>query len=279
MTKAIKVLTLIDVVFLLMLMLSGSVSGVLSDVIYTAAFLVPFAIGFSCSRGLKLEREEERGIAEHPDRFLTLSRERALLFIPTVAPTVTAVFILAALTSLVLTALGFSNTEPPDRSFIEMLIIHALAPAVLEEMLFRYMPMKLLLPYSPRLCVLISALYFALIHANLFQMPYAFAAGIIFMLIDVALESVWPSLILHLVNNLLSVVWMKYCLTSGAMAAFAVILIAAAAVSAVVMSRHVGEYRDCAKRALIKGDRCEFSNAPIALAVLSLYIALMNLFT
>ena len=71
--------------------------------------------------------------------------------------------------------------------------------------------MKLLLPYSKRHTVIYSSLFFALIHCSFSQMPYAFIAGVIFMLVDVAFDSVWPSIILHFVNNSLSIVWMKYC--------------------------------------------------------------------
>ena len=91
-----------------------------------------------------------------------------------------------------------------------MLIIHALLPSFLEEMLFRYLPMKLIAPYSRRLCILLSSAYFALIHFNLFQIPYALLAGLVFITVDLWADSVLPSFILHLLNNVISVLWIKY---------------------------------------------------------------------
>lgn len=278
MSHAIKIVTLIDIMFLILLMLSASFTGVISSIIYTLSFLIPFAIGFAYSKQLKTKREEELGIAEPLDKFFTLKKSDILSLIPLIAPAITIIFFIAALTSLILTALGAVNSQPENVPLIEMLIVHALAPAILEELLFRYIPMKLLFPYSPRYCVLLSALYFALIHANLFQMPYAFAAGIIFMVLNLAFDSVLPSLILHFTNNVLSVICMKYCLDYGSIIAFAVVLLLFALISLIFIVKRRYHYSSCAKKAFSKGDSFTMNNAPIALIVISLYIALMNLF-
>ena len=197
---------------------------------------------------------------------------------PAVAPVIAVIFSLAALTSLLLTAMGFTNTPIEDAGILEMIAVHALAPAILEEMLFRYIPMKLLLPYSKRCCIFMSALYFSLIHANLFQMPYAFAAGLIFIVLDVALESVWPSLILHFTNNLCSVIWMKYCNGMSEAIVFISVLLAASIFSAVFIIKKRGAYKDYLKGAFEGSSSFFLTNAPVALIVLSLYIAIVNLF-
>ena len=51
---------------------------------------------------------------------------------------------------------------------------------------------------------LLSAVMFAFAHRSLFIIPYAFLAGVLFMIIDVASGSIIPSLILHFLNNFLS---------------------------------------------------------------------------
>ena len=82
---------------------------------------------------------------------------------------------------------------------------YGVAPAVFEEMLFRYMPLRALGAHSPKLAIIYSSVLFALAHCNLFQLPYALFAGIVFALVDIAAKSVLPSILLHLINNLLSI--------------------------------------------------------------------------
>ena len=279
MKRALKILSLIDVIFLLALMLSGSLDGIVSNVVYYLAFLIPVAIGFYYSRELKLEREEERGLAEEVDKYFHLGKRGAIDLIPLIAPAVLCVFALAALTSMLLSALGFSNPQPESLGIVTMLVAHALCPAVLEELAFRYIPMKLLAPYSKRWCVIFSSLFFALIHANLFQMPYAFLAGVIFMTINLALDSVWPSLILHFLNNAASVVWMKYCAENNAKLIFIFALLLLAVISAAFIILRRERYKEYVRSSFEKG-RTEFDlRSLVSLVVISMYIALMSLFS
>ena len=70
--------------------------------------------------------------------------------------------------------------------------------------------MKLLAIENVRVCVLISAILFALSHHSLFSVFYAFVAGVSFMLIDIISDSVIPSFIIHFLNNALSVLLTFY---------------------------------------------------------------------
>ena len=278
MKKALKIVSFIDVIFLLVLMLAGSLSGALSGVVYYLAFLVPVVIGFYYSRELKVEREEERGFAEAVDKYFHLEKQSIMDLLPLISPAVLLIFVLAALTSLLLTALGFSNPQPENTGILAMFVVHALCPAVFEELLFRYIPMKLLAPYSKRWCVIFSSLFFALIHANLFQMPYAFIAGIIFMTINLALDSVWPSIILHFLNNAASVVWMKYCSSGASQLIFISALLLLSAISVVFIFLKRERYKQHACSSFDKGV-AEFDwRAPVSLIVISMYIALASLF-
>jgi membrane protease YdiL (CAAX protease family) len=196
MQKKIDNLSLIYFLFLIILFLSGAFSGVLSTIVYFLAFIVPLVIG------LYLAKDEEN----ETKKYLTLDYEGVRRTLPIIAPAVSVVIILSALTSFVIyLVFGKTNNVDVGDAFIPAIIRHALIPAVLEELLFRYLPMRLLLPHSRRSAVLISAFFFALIHHDLFVIPYAFVAGVIFMVVDIAVDSVIPSMIIHFINNLLSV--------------------------------------------------------------------------
>jgi hypothetical protein len=87
-------------------------------------------------------------------------------------------------------------------SFIGM----ALVPAFCEEFLFRGVILTNLLPYGKTTAVIASAALFALMHQNGGQIFYTFIAGIALGLIYVRTRSIWGGILLHLVNNLLSVI-------------------------------------------------------------------------
>jgi membrane protease YdiL (CAAX protease family) len=256
-----------------MLAASGMFSGFIGEALYYLAFLIPILMGFYSSLGLKKGREQMRGLAEPADSFHTIDRARLVKLLPLVAPAVFAVFLTSMLSSLLLSLFGVTSAPVEDVGIVRMLLIHALVPAVLEEALFRYIPMKLLLPYSRRWCVIYSALVFALIHCSFVQMPYAFVAGIIFMTVDVALGSALPSVILHFVNNAASVVLMKYCSTPVATAVFISVMLLLTLVSLVFVYRRRGEYLSDIRAAFDKGEGFAATYSPLALVVVCFCLA------
>ena len=129
---------------------------------------------------------------------------RVLLSLNLSAPAISAVMLAAYLTTVLMTALGYEASPGVYDNFPLHILTSALLPALLEETLYRYIPMKLLLPENGRMCVILSAVSFSLIHLDLFKMPYALTAGLIFILIDIYAQSVIPSVIIHFMNNLLS---------------------------------------------------------------------------
>ena len=202
MKRAISRVVFTDLVFLLMLTLCGTVENkVISDILYYAAFLIPTGLGLALISRARAEMRED----DKPDAEISfgLRSGELLRLAPLLLPSVTLIFLLSYLTSLGLGAMGFVQDTSIEEPFLLAIVIHALLPALLEEGLFRYIPMKLLLPYSKKWTVILSALFFALIHTNLFQLPYAFAAGVIFLLLDISFGSIIPSVILHFINNLL----------------------------------------------------------------------------
>lgn len=196
MKRKIGYLSIIYTLFLILLLLSGSLVGILSEIVYYLAFAIPFVLALLIDRKEKTEKK----------RYYLLSHEKIKDTLPTVAPTLSVVILLSYLTSVLIYALtGKTNSVDLGGSFVLALIDHALIPAILEEALFRYIPLRLLAPHSRRCAVILSAVFFSLVHHNLFTIPYALAAGVIFMAIDIAADSVIPSFILHFVNNALSV--------------------------------------------------------------------------
>ncbi|MBQ7344114.1 MAG: CPBP family intramembrane metalloprotease [Clostridia bacterium] len=277
MTEAIKVVTFINIIFIILLVISGMFPGTVGEILYYLAFIAPIAIGFYFSMGLQYKREEQKGLAESAEVLLGFSLVRSKKLLPLVFPAVMTVFLSSLVTSLLLSLVGVSAPPVEEKGIVMMLAIHALIPAILEEALFRYIPMKLLLPYSKRWCVIYSALCFALIHCSLYQMPYAFVAGIIFMMVDVAFDSVWPSVILHFVNNAASVIWLKYCSGITGSVIFISTLALLSLISIFFIYRRRESYRALFRGSFDKGESFAVTYAPLALAAITFYLAFLNL--
>lgn len=198
-----KQLTFCYLLFLLMLALVGYLEGVISDFLYYAAFLVPSALALHLSRGRRGDGEEKL--------YLGLKLDGAKLLSVLISPTVFAVWGLSYLTALLIyVTTGATDTVDVGSSFPLAVITTALVPALCEELLFRYLPMRLIAPYSRARAVWLSAVFFAVAHLSPFSLVYALVAGVIFMVADIAAESIWPSVILHFINNFVNLIMIFY---------------------------------------------------------------------
>ena len=92
MQKNINNLSLVYFLFLTMLFLSGTLGGVLSNVIYLLSFILPLVMGLYLVKGEKTE-----GL-----KYLTMDYEGMRRTLPIIAPAVSVVIILSALTSFVI---------------------------------------------------------------------------------------------------------------------------------------------------------------------------------
>ncbi|MCD8147394.1 MAG: CPBP family intramembrane metalloprotease [Clostridiales bacterium] len=118
------------------------------------------------------------------------------------------------LSSLVITALehlsGHTTTNVVD-SFSASLPIWLTAVAfvlvapVMEELLFRRILLRRLLGLGDVSAVVLSALAFALFHANLYQTAYAFVLGLVFGAIVLLTGSIRDTILLHMLINGFSV--------------------------------------------------------------------------
>ena len=84
-------------------------------------------------------------------------------------------------------------------------IATAIVPGVCEEFLFRGMILSNLMPYGKNGAIIVSSLLFGLMHQNPLQMFYATMAGIVLALLYIYTRSIYCSMLVHIVNNGISV--------------------------------------------------------------------------
>ena len=146
-------------------------------------------------------------------------------------------------------------------------------PALLEEGAFRCLPMALFGKEQRCTAIFVSSLSFALIHCNLLQIPYAFAAGVIFMTVNLIFDSVLPSLLLHTANNLISVIILYF----GAPVATVLACGAISAVSLVFVFLMRKDYAIEVKSLFVRKGKIELSYSLLLLVVPTFIMAIINL--
>lgn len=262
MNKKIRILSYGYFALFVMLLVSGMLSGIVSEITYYLAFILPFAV--ICI----LEKRE----GPCTDLF-TLSGEGARITALATFPSVCLVMVISYITSIAIyLAFGQTNSVDLGNSLPIALVKYALLPALLEEMLFRYLPLRMLAPYSKRVAVPVSAFFFALIHSSLFSIPYAFAAGVIFMTVDIMAGSIIPSVLIHFVNNAASVLLIFYP-DSPVMP----VIFALGGISLVLISLRWTEAKEKIKNAFAKGEEFKPSAEMTAFAVITLLVAVLGL--
>lgn len=122
-------------------------------------------------------------------------------------------FFVAQINHILLLPINFSEViaQPvPEtyhaHNFILDIIGNAIVPAICEEFLFRGLILAALLPYGKKIAVFGSAILFGLMHQNPAQILYTVVLGIIFAYMVIDSKSICGGIILHFVNNLVSVI-------------------------------------------------------------------------
>lgn len=87
--------------------------------------------------------------------------------------------------------------------FIDLFIV-AVLPAMCEEFLHRGLVLQGTKHAGYKKAIVISSLLFALLHFNIKQVSYAFVIGLILGLVSVVSKNIWPSIIIHFINNAIS---------------------------------------------------------------------------
>ena len=128
-------------------------------------------------------------------------------------------------------------------SIVFMFITTAVIPAVVEEIMFRGLILNNLIPYGRGCAIVGSALLFGLMHMNPAQFLYATVSGIVIGYIYVATRSLWVCMVIHFVNNGISVVQsLLYYMPNTALAArlsslITLFMVGMGIVSAVILLR------------------------------------------
>ncbi|MBQ3567185.1 MAG: CPBP family intramembrane metalloprotease [Oscillospiraceae bacterium] len=101
------------------------------------------------------------------------------------------------------TSTSLTSYYSPKYAILSMMYACIVSP-VTEELLYRGFVMKCFSRVSQRFGILISAFFFGLSHGNIAQFMLAFAVGIFMGYIDIKHNSVLPSIIVHIVINMVA---------------------------------------------------------------------------
>lgn len=117
-------------------------------------------------------------------------------------------------------------------------VVVGLLGPIMEELLFRGMILRRLLPYGRVFAIVVSAVTFALFHGNFFQMGYAFAVGLALAYITVRTGSMTYAVVMHIWFNTYST-FLGFMLEKNEMAATAgsAVILAAAVGGVIVLLR------------------------------------------
>ena len=183
---------------------AGMAGGVASRLLHYASYLLPLALFllFFAGQGcLAAQRPTVAGL------------RRVLPLLPIF---LAAVMLVSTLTGSIMTALGLpTGGSAAEGGLGRQILQHALVPAVLEELLMRLCVLSLLADRSPARAVPQCALLFALLHASLYQLPYAFVGGLFLSLAALSGGSVLFAVLFHFTNNLLSLLLQRLPLWLG----------------------------------------------------------------
>ncbi len=107
--------------------------------------------------------------------------------------------------------MGFEYSMPSSAlpqgiyGFLLCVIATAVMPALAEEFAFRGILQGMLLPFGEGFSIIVSAVFFGVMHGNFVQIPFAFTVGLILGYIRVKTGSVRICMAVHFANNLVSV--------------------------------------------------------------------------
>ncbi len=99
--------------------------------------------------------------------------------------------------------ISMPDMEVPQALPAKILYVFTLtvAPAFIEEMVFRGIVMQSLRRFGDMFALVSSALIFGIFHLNLIQMPYAFILGLCIGYFVMRTGSLWVGVIMHFLNN------------------------------------------------------------------------------
>lgn len=90
--------------------------------------------------------------------------------------------------------------------FVLSIFRMAIVAGVVEELSFRGSVMGNLRYYGDNFAIVMSSIIFGMVHGNFTQIPFALIAGISMGYFSVKTGTIWTGVIIHIINNLLSVI-------------------------------------------------------------------------
>lgn len=175
--------------------------------VYTFVFLTPTVVVSLCFKRHPLPFTPHRAV-DPADGFLSV--------LGTVGVCIATSVVVSVLMSW-LAQFGVPIPELPSllentpTSLLLNIVVMAVLPAMLEELLFRGCVLRVLRPYGDWFAIVVSAVLFGLMHGNIIQIPFALVVGIALGWLYVTTENIWLPIAVHFANNLLSVL-MEYAL-------------------------------------------------------------------
>lgn len=179
--------------------------GNFSDLIY--ALIIQVGIMFVCS-GLMYKNLQKKTFKEmfKDFRFVKISWKAILIC---VALGILLIFINFAINSIygiILQIFGYAPatvtiSEYPLVPFLIAIFSSAVLPAFCEEFLNRGIVLRGLRNSGLTKAIIISGLLFGLMHLNIGQFGFAFVIGMLYAFICIATGSIFPTIILHFLNN------------------------------------------------------------------------------
>lgn len=192
--------------------LHGEVSSIIYSIIIQVfiMFLIPFTLHAIINR-------KNGGVK----KTLAITQFKPLKFkviLIAVALGVLAFFINIAVSTVFNGFLSFFGYESPSGTasgatplftgwtafFVNILMV-AVLPALCEEFLHRGILLNEMHRIGYKKAIVMSSLLFALIHFNINQVSYAFVLGLLMGMVVVISKSIWPAIIIHFLNNGISV--------------------------------------------------------------------------
>lgn len=111
-----------------------------------------------------------------------------------------------SVTELVLNLFGYSilgglEALAVDFSDFSMFLYAGILAPVTEEILFRGLVQRSLMPFGKRFAIFCSAFTFGMFHGNLVQTPFAFLVGLVLGYVAAEYNIFW-AMLLHMINNM-----------------------------------------------------------------------------
>ena len=183
-------------------------SAEIAEVVYSISSSVAYMLAFSLAALLFHVINKQK--YDQPIRFTPRLPKNSFVMI---FAGIGCCFAFSVINGFIVSLLPISSTEiftypsefSPDRSIVLQFIAIALVPAFCEELLFRGVILSNLMPYGKASAIIISSVLFGLMHGSMNQFVYTTVAGIIMGAVYVYTRSIWCSILMHMINNTLSV--------------------------------------------------------------------------